>query len=96
MNAGRPKGIKKKRRGCRSESLERIFRHLRFRPEHLRILLGGELPAMSGIGATGASSVAIVRALSEEFNHRLTDDEVNAAAYQAEIAYHGPDHERGR
>ena len=84
------KGYKEEKKGMQIESLERIFKHLRFRPEHLRILLGGDLPAMSGIGATGASSVAIVRALSEEFNLRLTDDEVNAAAYQAEIAYHGP------
>jgi mevalonate kinase len=84
------KGYKEEKKGMQIESLERIFKHLRFRPEHLRILLTGDLPAMSGIGATGASSVAIVRALSEEFNLRLTDDEVNAAAYQAEIAYHGP------
>ena len=84
------KGYKEEKKGMQIESLERIFKHLRFRPEHLRILLGGDLPAMSGIGATGASSVAIVRALSEEFHHRLTDDEINAAAYQAEIAYHGP------
>ncbi len=84
------KGYKEEKKGMQIESLERIFKHLRFHPEHLRILLGGDLPAMSGIGATGASSVAIVRALSEEFNLRLTDDEVNAAAYQAEIAYHGP------
>ena len=84
------KGYKEEKKGMQIESLERTFQHLRFRPEHLRILLGGDLPAMSGIGATGASSVAIVRALSGEFNLRLTDDEVNAAAYQAEIAYHGP------
>jgi mevalonate kinase len=84
------RGYKEEKKGMQMESLERIFKHLRFRPEHLRILLSGDLPAMSGIGATGASSVAIVRALSEEFNLRLNDDEVNAAAYQAEIAYHGP------
>jgi len=84
------KGYKEEKKGMQVESLERIFRHLRFRPEHLRIRLGGDLPAMSGIGATGASSVAIVRALSGEFGLHLDDDEVNAGAYQAEIAYHGP------
>jgi len=84
------KGYKEEKKGMQVESLERIFRHLRFRPEHLRIRLSGDLPAMSGIGATGASSVAIVRALAQEFNLRLSEDEVNAAAYQAEIAYHGP------
>jgi len=87
---GEAKGYKEEKKGMQLESLERIFQHLSFRPEHLRILISGDLPAMSGIGATGASSVAIVRALAEEFNLRLTDDEVNAAAYQAEIAYHGP------
>lgn len=84
------KGYKEEKKRMQIESLERIFKHLRFRPEHIQILLGGDLPAMSGIGATGASSVAIVRALAAEFNLRLSDDEVNAAAYQAEIAYHGP------
>jgi len=84
------KGYKEEKKGMQKESLEKIFQHLGFRPEHMRIRLGGDLPAMSGIGATGASSVAIVRALSEEFHLGLTDEEVNAAAYQAETAYHGP------
>ncbi len=84
------KGYKEEKRAMQIESLENIFRHLRFRPENLRIRLTGDLPAMSGIGATGASSVAIMRALSEEFKLGLTDDEINAGAYQAEIAYHGP------
>jgi len=84
------KGYKEEKKAMQIESLERIFAHLRLRPEHLRIVFGGDLPAMSGIGATGASSVAIVRALAEEFNLRLTDDEINAGGYQGEIAYHGP------
>ncbi|MFB3818758.1 MAG: mevalonate kinase [Candidatus Methylomirabilales bacterium] len=84
------KGYKAEKRAMQLESLERIFKHLGLRPEHLRIVLGGDLPAMSGIGATGASSVAIVRALSEEFGLRLSEDEVNAGGYQGEIAYHGP------
>ncbi len=84
------KGYKEEKKAMQIESLERIFTHLHLRPEHLRIVLGGDLPAMSGIGATGASSVAIVRALSEEFSFHLTDDEVNAGGYQGEIAYHGP------
>jgi len=84
------KGYKEEKKAMQIESLERIFAHLRLHPQHLRIVLGGDLPAMSGIGATGASSVAIVRALAEEFDLRLTDDEINAGGYQGEIAYHGP------
>lgn len=83
-------GYKEEKKKMQVESLVRIFGHLRFRPAHLRIRLGGDLPAMSGIGATGASSVAIVRAVAEEFALRLTEDDVNAAAYEAEVAYHGP------
>jgi mevalonate kinase len=84
------KGYKEEKKKMQVESLERIFQYLKFRPEHLRIQLAGDLPAMSGIGATGASSVAVVRALSDEFQLHLTNDEVNAASYQAEVAYHGP------
>jgi mevalonate kinase len=83
------KGYKEEKKGMQIESLEMIFKHLGFRPEHLGVRLGGDLPAMSGIGATGASSVAIVRALAAEFQLHLSEDAVNAAAYQAEIAYHG-------
>jgi mevalonate kinase len=84
------KSYKEEKKAMQMESLERIFKHLHLRPEHIRVVLGGDLPAMSGIGATGASSVAIVRALSDEFNLRLTEDEINAGGYQGEIAYHGP------
>jgi mevalonate kinase len=83
------KGYKEEKKAMQIESLQRIFRHLSVRPEHLRIWLGGDLPAMSGIGATGASSVAIVRALSEEFDLQLTEDQVNDGGYQGEVAYHG-------
>jgi mevalonate kinase len=84
------RGYKEEKRAMQRESLERIFRHLHLHPEHIRIVLGGDLPAMSGIGATGASSVAIVRALSDEFNLRLSEDQINAGGYEGEIAYHGP------
>ncbi|HSR11437.1 MAG TPA: mevalonate kinase [Thermodesulfobacteriota bacterium] len=84
------KGYKEEKRGMQLESLERIFRFLGRRPENLRIRVGGDLPAMSGIGATGATSVAIVRALCDEWKISLSDDDVNACSYQAEIAYHGP------
>ena len=84
------RGYKEEKKKMQIESLERIFKYLNFCPEHLRIVLAGDLPAISGIGATGASSVAIVRALSDEFCLDLADNEVNAASYEAEIAYHGP------
>jgi len=83
-------GYKEGKKQMQLESLQRIFKHLNLYPKNLKIVLGGNLPAFSGIGATGASSVAIVRALSNEFSLKLTNDEINRTSYQAEIAYHGP------
>ncbi|GAB4305796.1 MAG: mevalonate kinase [Candidatus Bipolaricaulota bacterium] len=54
----------------------------------LEIELGGDLVAGSGVGASAASCVAIVRALNERFSLGLTDDEVNHAAWRGEFAYH--------
>jgi mevalonate kinase len=57
--------------------------------ENLRIILEGDLPAFSGIGASAANSVAIARAISDEFNLSLGDDEINSIAYMAEKAFAG-------
>ena len=83
-------GYKEEKKGVQLESLQRIFKHLDLHPRNLKVVLSGDLPAVSGIGATGASSVAIVRALSDEFRLKLTDEEINSTSYEAEIAYHGP------
>ncbi len=55
----------------------------------LRIILGGELLAASGVGASAASCTAIARALSHEFGLKLSDDEINKLAYEGEKGYHG-------
>lgn len=55
----------------------------------LEIRLGGNLPGFSGIGASAASSVAIARAIAEEFMINLSDDKINEIAYEAEKAYAG-------
>jgi mevalonate kinase len=51
--------------------------------------LGGNLPSFSGIGSSAASSVAIARAMIEEFEMDLSDEKVNEIAYEAEKAYAG-------
>lgn len=55
----------------------------------LSIWLGGNLPGFSGIGASAASSVAIARAIAEEFEMDLSNDKINDIAYEAEKAYAG-------
>lgn len=55
----------------------------------IQITLEGNLYAASGIGASAASCVAIVRALSQHYNLDLSNDEINIIAYEGEKGYHG-------
>jgi mevalonate kinase len=74
-----------------NESIERILKAARVdsTKNPIKITLGGDLVAASGIGASAASCVAIARALSEEFNLRFSDEQINEIAYEGERAYHG-------
>ena len=60
-----------------------------FSKDGVAIELSGNLYAASGIGASAASCVALVRALSEYYALDLSDDEINDIAYEGEKGYHG-------
>jgi mevalonate kinase len=47
------------------------------------------LPGFSGLGASAASSVAIARAIAEEYGKKFSDEKINDIAYEAEKAYAG-------
>ena len=85
------KGYAEKKRIQQIESIERMLKALNMDPKKvsLRIWLGGNLPGFSGIGASAASSVAIARAIAEEFEMDLPDEKINEVAYEAEKAYAG-------
>jgi len=55
----------------------------------LEITIGGDLPTFSGIGASAANCVSIIRAVSEELGLDLSDERVNEVAYEGEKAYAG-------
>lgn len=55
----------------------------------IKILLGGELKATSGVGASAASCAAIARAVSGLFQLGLSDDRINEVAHEGEKGYHG-------
>jgi mevalonate kinase len=84
-------GYSEKKKSQQMESIERMLKMMDMNPEEnpMEIWLGGELPAFGGIGASAASSVAIVRAISNEFKMNLSDDRINKIAYEAEKAYAG-------
>lgn len=55
----------------------------------IRLTLGGDLYAASGVGASAASSAAIAHALNEHFNLGFDDEKINEIAYEGEKGYHG-------
>src|SRR3990170_6686642 len=85
------RGYTQKKRAEQKESIERMLRTMGIDPEKaiLEIWLGGNLPGFSGIGASAASSVAIARAIAEEFKMDLSDEKINELAFEAEKAYAG-------
>jgi mevalonate kinase len=85
------KGYAEKKRLQQLESIERMLAAMGMNPKTVAmdIWLGGNLPGFSGLGASAASSVAIARAIAEEFNLTLSDEKINDVAYEAEKAYAG-------
>ncbi len=84
-------GYSEKKKSQQMESIKRMLKMMELDPEEnpMEIWLGGELPAFGGIGASAASSVAIARAISNEFKMNLSDDRINEIAYEAEKSYAG-------
>lgn len=55
----------------------------------LGIRITSTIPVASGLGSGAAVTVALVRALSSHLGHPMTDEEVNAFAYEIEKLHHG-------
>lgn len=56
---------------------------------NLNISISSTIPVASGLGSGAAVTVALVRALSSHLNHPMTDEEINAFAYDIEKLHHG-------
>jgi mevalonate kinase len=56
---------------------------------NLEIKISSTIPVASGLGSGAAVTVALVRALSSHLNIPMTDEEVNAFAYEIEKFHHG-------
>jgi mevalonate kinase len=84
------KGYSEEKRLQQLESIERMLKAMGIDPKTpLSIWIGGTLPGFSGLGASAASSVAIARAITEEFGMNVPDEKINEVAYEAEKAYAG-------
>ncbi|WKZ46535.1 MAG: mevalonate kinase [Anaerolineales bacterium] len=56
---------------------------------NLQINIHSSIPVASGLGSGAAVTVALVRALSSHLNYPMTDEEINAFAYDIEKLHHG-------
>ena len=84
------KGYAEEKKIQQIESIQRMLKAMDMPTETaMSIWIGGNLPGFSGLGASAASSVAIARAISEEFGLKLPDERINEVAYEAEKAYAG-------
>jgi mevalonate kinase len=71
------------------ESTVLVLKHLKVEDKKIHIWLGGDLPCTSGIGASAASCVALSRAINVALSLGMSEDDVNASAYEGEKGYHG-------
>jgi mevalonate kinase len=56
---------------------------------NLEVKITSTIPVASGLGSGAAVTVALVRALSLHLNQSMTEEEVNAFAYEIETLHHG-------
>ena len=85
-------GYKVKKKAEGDEAIALVLAHLGVdtTSRGLRCRFGGDLTAVSGIGASAAQVVALARAVDRSvLGGRLGEDEVNAAGYEGEKGYHG-------
>lgn len=55
----------------------------------LQVEISSTIPVASGLGSGAAVTVALIRALAAHFNFPMTDEQVNAFAYEIEKLHHG-------
>ena len=84
-------GYKTEKKEEADVALNLVLAHFGLDPSRRGITLrfGGDLCAVSGIGASAAQVVAQARALAKALDRDLTEDEINAAGYEGEKGYHG-------
>ncbi|MGE5072915.1 MAG: mevalonate kinase [Anaerolineae bacterium] len=84
-------GYKEKKKEQQARSIDRVLEvmNIDVKENPIKITVGGNLLAGSGVGASAASCVSLARALNEEFNLGCTIEEINRVAWQGEFPYHG-------
>jgi len=77
------------RKDSMQESLGVIFEKLDLGEPNVRIKVFPSIPRAMGMGGSAAIAVAVIRALGNHFGLDLTNDRVNAIAFECEKIAHG-------
>lgn len=73
-----------------ARTIRNLFQELQIdQVPDLQITIVSTIPVASGLGSGAAVSVALLRAVSAALHHPLSDDRVNALAYETEKLHHG-------
>lgn len=70
------------------KALEVIKREMKINT-NFKIKITSNIPMGSGLGSSAAVSVALVRAIADEFKINLNNDEISSIAFEAEKIHHG-------
>ena len=76
-------------RNSLEQSLQMIFERVGLDEDAFSIRVQAHVPRAMGLGGSAALAVAVIRAAAERAGRTLTDDEVNALAYESEKFAHG-------
>lgn len=84
-------GYKRKKEEACNRSYEQMIKKMKLnlKKNHLKITVGGDLPAGSGIGASAAMCVSFARACNDEFKLGLDKTDENFIGWLGEHPYHG-------
>jgi hydroxymethylglutaryl-CoA reductase len=77
------------RKDSMQESLGVIFEKLDLGEPNVRIKVFPSIPRAMGMGGSAAIAVAVIRALGNHFKLDLTNDQINALAFECEKIAHG-------
>jgi len=81
-------GYKEQKKEEYEKLIENVIKFMEVK-EGIRITLGGNLVAASGVGASAACAAALARAINNEFRLDWNDDKINEAAFEGEKGPHG-------
>ncbi len=81
------KDLKEDKGYINSKLFKPIFDELKV--DNIEITIDSNMVPMAGMGYSAANAVAVIRAISDEFNLNMTDKQVSDLAYECEKVSHG-------